>query len=46
MICTIIARNEFTHFGTFTFRPKSELSFLDTGLDTYTGVSVYLEGHR
>lgn len=34
------------HYGTFAFRPKSELSFLDFGLDTYTGVSVYLEGHR
>lgn len=34
------------HYGTFAFRPKSDLSFLDFGLDTYTGVSVYLEGHR
>lgn len=34
------------HYGTFAFRPKSDLSFLDTGLDTYTGASVYLEGHR
>ncbi len=34
------------HYGTFAFRPKSDLSFLDAGLDTYTGASVYLEGHR
>jgi ABC-2 type transport system permease protein len=34
------------HYGTFAFRPKSNLSFLDFGLDTYTGASVYLEGHR
>ncbi len=34
------------HYGTFAFRPKSDLSFLDFGLDTYTGSSVYLEGHR
>jgi ABC-2 type transport system permease protein len=34
------------HCGTFAFRPKSDLSFLDVGLDTYTGASVYLEGHR
>ncbi|WP_080054232.1 ABC transporter permease [Spirosoma aerolatum] len=34
------------HYGTFAFRPKSSLSFLDFGLDTYTGASVYLEGHR
>ncbi|GAB3639921.1 DUF3526 domain-containing protein [Spirosoma arcticum] len=34
------------HYGTFAFRPKSDLSFLDFGLDTYTGASIYLEGHR
>lgn len=34
------------HYGTFAFRPTSDLSFLDFGLDTYTGTSVYLEGHR
>ncbi|GAB2793032.1 DUF3526 domain-containing protein [Rhabdobacter roseus] len=34
------------HYGTFAFRPKSDLSFLDFGLDTFTGSSVYLEGHR
>lgn len=34
------------HYGTFAIRPKSALSFLDFGLDTYTGASVYLEGHR
>ena len=38
--------NEAAHYGTFAFRPKSDLSFLDFGLDTYTRASVYLEGHR
>lgn len=33
------------HFGTFIFKPKTFLSFLDFGLDAYTGTSVYLEAH-
>jgi ABC-2 type transport system permease protein len=34
------------HFGTFVFRPKTYLSFLDFGVDSYAGTSVYLEAHR
>ncbi|MEN7551613.1 DUF3526 domain-containing protein [Rapidithrix thailandica] len=34
------------HYGSFVFRPKSGLSFLDFGIDSYTGVSVFLEAHR
>jgi ABC-2 type transport system permease protein len=34
------------HFGSFAFRPKSELGFFDFGVDSYVGNSVYLEAHR
>jgi ABC-2 type transport system permease protein len=34
------------HYGSFAFRPKSALSFLDSGLDSFTGASVYLEAHQ
>jgi ABC-2 type transport system permease protein len=34
------------HYGSYAFRPKSALSFLDFGLDTYTGTAVYLEAHQ
>ncbi|MEM6320751.1 MAG: DUF3526 domain-containing protein [Bacteroidota bacterium] len=34
------------HFGQFAFKPKPALSFLDIGLDNYTGVSVFLEAHK
>jgi ABC-2 type transport system permease protein len=34
------------HYGTFAFRPRSGLSFLDAGLDSFTGTSVFLEGHQ
>lgn len=34
------------HYGQFAFKPKPVLSFLDMGLDTYTGVSVFLEAHK
>ncbi|WP_224999193.1 DUF3526 domain-containing protein [Cesiribacter sp. SM1] len=34
------------HYGSYAFRPKSSLSFLDFGLDSYTGASVYMEAHR
>ncbi len=34
------------HYGQFAFKPKSALSFLDVGIDNYTGVSVFLEAHR
>lgn len=34
------------HFGTFVFKPKSLLSFLDFGVDNYSGTFVYLEAHK
>lgn len=34
------------HYGLYVFKPKPTLSFLDSGVDPYTGVSVYLEAHR
>jgi ABC-2 type transport system permease protein len=34
------------HYGSYAFRPKSVLSFLDFGLDSYTGTMVYLEAHQ
>ncbi len=34
------------HYGSFAFRPKSELSFFDFGVDSYVGTNVYLEAHR
>lgn len=34
------------HYGQFAFKPKPVLSFLDSGLDNYTGVSVFLEAHK
>ncbi|MDT0678538.1 ABC transporter permease [Autumnicola musiva] len=34
------------HYGSYAFRPRSPLSFLDFGLDSYTGSSVYMEAHR
>eukprot|EP01031_Cornospumella_fuschlensis_P027335 gene27335-33020_t len=34
------------HYGSFAFRPKSEMSFFDFGVDSFTGTNVYLEAHR
>lgn len=34
------------HYGQLAFKPKPVLSFLDIGLDNYTGVSVFLEAHK
>lgn len=34
------------HYGSYAFRPKSELSFFDFGVDSYVGTNVYLEAHR
>ena len=34
------------HYGQFAFKPKPVLSFLDVGLDHYTGISVFLEAHK
>lgn len=34
------------HYGMYVFKPKSPLSFVDEGVDPYTGVSVHLEAHK
>ena len=34
------------HYGSFAFRPRSGLSYIDPGIDNFVGSSVYLEGHR
>lgn len=34
------------HYGNFAFRPRSPLSFLDVGVDSFTGSSIYLEAHH
>ncbi|MFD3003483.1 ABC transporter permease [Pontibacter toksunensis] len=34
------------HYGSYAFRPMSSISFLDFGMDSYTGSSVYMEAHR
>ncbi|RNI21940.1 ABC transporter permease [Rufibacter latericius] len=34
------------HYGSYAFRPKSSISFLDFGLDSYTGASVFMEAHK
>lgn len=34
------------HYGSFAYRPKSPLSFVDFGTDSYTGMSVRLEAHK
>lgn len=33
------------HYGVYAFKPKMTLSLVDTGLDPYTGVAVWLEAH-
>ncbi|GAB3816914.1 ABC transporter permease [Pontibacter rugosus] len=34
------------HYGSYAFRPKSSISFLDFGIDSYTGASVFMEAHK
>lgn len=34
------------HYGQFVFRPLSPLAFIDTGVDSFTGNTIFLEGHR
>ena len=34
------------HYGVYAFKPKSQLSMIDTGVDPYVGVAVYLEAHK
>lgn len=34
------------HYGVYAFKPKPALAMLDEGVDSYSGVAVYLEAHR
>jgi ABC-2 type transport system permease protein len=34
------------HYGQFVFRPLSTLAFFDRGVDSFTGHTIFLEGHR
>lgn len=34
------------HYGLYAFKPVTPLSFFDTGVGSYTGVSVWLEAHN
>ena len=34
------------HYGQFVFRPIPALAFFDSGVDGFTGNTVFLEGHR
>jgi ABC-2 type transport system permease protein len=34
------------HYGFLVFRPPGPLSFFDTGVETFTGTSIFLEAHR
>jgi ABC-2 type transport system permease protein len=34
------------HYGVYAFKPKSQLSVVDTGVDPYVGTAVYLEAHK
>ncbi len=34
------------HFGTYAFKPTSPLTAMDRGVLAYTGVAIFMEGHR
>ena len=34
------------HYGVYAFKPKSPLALVDTGIDPYMGVAVWLEAHK
>ena len=34
------------HYGIYAFKPRLALSFIDEGVDPYTGTTVWLEAHR
>jgi len=34
------------HYGVYAFKPKSQLAIVDTGIDPYVGVAVWLEAHK
>jgi ABC-2 type transport system permease protein len=35
-----------SHYGYLVFRPRSPLGFFDSGLEGFTGTSIFLEAHR
>jgi ABC-2 type transport system permease protein len=34
------------HYGIYAFKPKTQLSLVDTGVDPYLGVAAWLEAHK
>jgi ABC-2 type transport system permease protein len=34
------------HYGVYAFKPASQLGIVDTGIDPYVGVAVWLEAHK
>ncbi|MBM3807800.1 MAG: DUF3526 domain-containing protein [Acidimicrobiia bacterium] len=34
------------HYGMYAFKPKSQLAMVDTGIDPYVGVAVWMEAHK
>lgn len=34
------------HYGVYAFKPATSISLLDTGLDPYTGISIWVEAHN
>jgi ABC-2 type transport system permease protein len=34
------------HYGVYAFKPVTPLSFFDTGVSSFTGVSIWLEAHK
>jgi ABC-2 type transport system permease protein len=34
------------HYGVYAFKPRSPLAMVDTGIDPYLGVAVWLEAHK
>lgn len=34
------------HYGIYAFKPVTPLSFFDTGVSSFTGVSIWLEAHK
>jgi ABC-2 type transport system permease protein len=34
------------HYGVYAFKPRTQLSLVDTGVDPYVGVAAWLEAHK
>jgi ABC-2 type transport system permease protein len=34
------------HYGVYAFKPRNPLAMVDTGIDPYVGVAVWLEAHK